>query len=527
MGKTRRFWSHRLRSNHRKSTYFEDQEKEYQHETPLSTKLSDNLQLVQSQYANCSDVIFHEFCISHQVEAVLIYIDGLAHIEELDQHVLTPLQQEFPLTDPLLASVRNKIAVSSIKTVNLLAEVLEELSGGNSVLIVEHEHQGLSIGLSKWEKRAIAEPSAESVLRGPREGFIESLRTNTALLRRKIRSPHLKIKAMNIGTYSDTSIALAYLEGVAAPSLVEEMTSRLQRIEIDGILESMYIEELIEDNPFSPFPQVLATERPDVASAYLLEGHIVVLVDGTPTVLIAPITFFSLLQSPEDYYERYVVGTAIRWLRYLFFVISLLGPSFYIAVITYHQEMIPYDLLLTMAKSREIIPFPALIEALLMETMFEALREAGARLPKQIGTAVSIVGALVIGQAAIAAGIVSAPMVMVVAITGVASFMAPRYTIGIAVRLLRFPMMLLAGFLGFLGLIMGMIVLMNHLFKLRSFGLPYMTPLAPLQARSLNDVLWRAPRWLLTKRPHMTGAWNPERQRPNQRPGVDKGEIED
>jgi spore germination protein KA len=240
-------------------------------------------------------------------------------------------------------------------------------------------------------------------------------------------------------------------------------------------------------------------------------------------VLIAPTTFFSLLQSPEDYYERYVVGTAIRWLRYLFFSISLLGPSFYIAVITFHQEMIPNALLLTMARSREQIPFPALIEALLMESMFEALREAGARLPKQIGTAVSIVGALVIGQAAIAAGIVSSPMVMVVAITGVASFMAPRFTVGISVRLLRFPMMLLAGFLGLLGLIMGIIAILNHMFQLRSFGVPYMSPVAPMQNRSLNDVLWRAPRWMMTHRPHMTGAWNPVRQPSDQRPGPDRG----
>jgi spore germination protein KA len=486
----------------------------------FSAKLALNEQALRSAYSNCSDVIFHEFYIGNRTRALLVYIDGLTNIEEVDQHVLAPLQQDVPAHS--LADIRGKIAVSSIKPIQTLTQVIEEISGGNPVLLVDHEQQALAIGLSKWDKRAIHEPSAESVLRGPREGFIESIRTNTALLRRKIRSPHLKIQTMNIGTYSVTPVAIAYLEGVAAPSLVKEVVDRLKRIEIDGILESVYIEELIEDDPRSPFPQLLSTERPDVASAYLLEGHVVVLVDGTPSVLIAPVTFFSLLQSPEDYYERFVVGTAIRWLRYLFFAISLLGPSFYIAVITYHQEMIPNALLLTMARSREQIPFPALIEALLMESMFEALREAGARLPKQIGTAVSIVGALVIGQAAIAAGIVSSPMVMVVAITGVASFMAPRFTVGISVRLLRFPMMLLAGILGLLGLIMGIIVILNHLFQLRSFGVPFMTPIAPMQTRGMNDVLWRAPRWMLTKRPHMTGAWNPVRQPPNQRPGPDR-----
>ncbi|WP_084423044.1 spore germination protein [Cohnella thermotolerans] len=523
MGNGKKLMKRLLRSVRQKSANADPQGQDPNPPTELSANLDENVRMIQSIYEDCSDVIFHDFFIGGQTRAVLVYIEGLTHIEEVDRHVLAPLQQHFAL-EPELPNIRKAIAVSSIKELKSTTDIVEQLSGGNPILFVEGEKQGLSVGLPMWEKRAIEEPSAESVLRGPREGFIESLRSNTALLRRKIKSPNLKIKAMNIGVYSGTKIAVAYIEGIAAPALVEEMMSRLRRIDIDGVLESVYIEELIEDNPTSPFPQLLSTERPDVASAYLLEGHVVVLVDGTPSVLVAPVTFISLLQSPEDYYERYVVGTAIRWLRYLFFGISLLGPSFYVAVITYHQEMIPTPLLLTMAKSREQVPFPALVEALLMESMFEALREAGARLPKQIGTAVSIVGALVIGQAAIAAGIVSAPMVMVVAITGIASFMAPRFTVGIAIRLLRFPMMLLAGFLGFLGLILGIIVILNHLLSLRSFGVPYMSPLAPFKSRDLRDVLARAPRWMLNTRPHLTGKWNPYRQAPGQRPGPAKGD---
>lgn len=515
---------HRLINSRRKKTAMADPRvQEPQSRTELSSDLHENIQLLRAIYADSSDVVFHEFFIGDQTQALLLYIEGLTHIEEVDQHVLAPLQQEC-LPEPTLPNIRKKIAVSSIKQVKTVADIIEEISGGNPVLLVERERQGLSFGLSRWEKRAIEEPTAESVLRGPREGFIETLQSNTALLRRKVRSPNLKIKSMNIGAYSRTKIAIVYIEGIAAPALVEEVMNRLRRIEVDGVLESSYIEELIEDNPVSPFPQLLSTERPDVASAYLLEGHVVVLVDGTSSALIAPITFFSLLQSPEDYYERYVLGTAIRWLRYLFFAISLLGPSFYIAVITFHQEMIPTALLLTMASSREQIPFPAFVEAMLMETMFEALREAGARLPKQIGTAVSIVGALVIGQAAISAGIVSAPMVMVVAITGISSFMAPRFTVGISIRLLRFPMMYLAAILGLLGLILGVIVILNHLLTLRSFGVPYLSPLAPLKRRELKDVLWRAPHWKMNTRPHLTGESNPYRQAPGQRPGPAKGD---
>ncbi|WP_096550636.1 spore germination protein [Ureibacillus thermosphaericus] len=482
----------------------------------LSNQLDNNLQLLQKVYADCSDIIFHNFWIGDQIQAVLIYIDGLTNTEEVDQHVLAPLQKDFP-HEYNLETIRKKIAVSYIKQVEIIDDIIAEISVGNAFLLVDQENQGLSIGVSQWKTRSIEEPSAESVLRGPREGFIESLQANTALLRRKVRNSNLKIRTMSIGTYTATPIGIAYIEGIAEPDLIQEMMSRLERIEIDGILDSMYIEELIEDNPYSPFPQVLSTERPDVAGAYLLEGHIVVLVDGSPSVLIAPTTMFALLQSPEDYYERYVGSTAIRWLRYLFFIISLLGPSIYIAVITFHQEMIPTKLLLTMAKSREQIPFPALVEALLMEIMFEALREAGARLPKQIGAAVSIVGALVIGQAAISAGIVSAPMVMVVAITGVASFMVPRYVLGIPIRLLRFPLMFLAGFLGLLGLLLGVIVILNHLLALRSFGVPYLTPLAPVQSSDNKDVLWRAPHWRMNTRPHLTGMQNLYRQSSNQR----------
>ncbi|OUM97515.1 MAG: hypothetical protein A9Z00_09580 [Thermobacillus sp. ZCTH02-B1] len=465
----------------------------------LSRHLRDNVRRLRAVYSDCSDVIFHELRIGGHTPAMLVFIEGMIMLEELDQQVIAPLR-DGPGPGPSLEDVRSRTAVASIRTVSTLNELLDEIADGHPVLLVDGLEAALVYGLSHWEQRSVEEPTAESVLRGPREGFIESLRTNIAMLRRKIRSPKLKVITFRLGSQSRTPIAVIYMEGAAAPALVREVLSRLNRIEITDVLETAYIEEWIEDNRFSPFPQLLSTERPDVAASYLVEGHVVIMVEGTPTVLVAPATFFSLLQTPEDYYERYVVGTAIRWLRYFFFAISLLGPSLYVAVVTFHQEMIPTTLMLTMARSREQIPFTALMEAFLMETMFEALREAGARLPKQIGSAVSIVGALVIGQAAISAGIVSAPMVMVVAITGIASFMAPRYTIGIPIRLLRFPIMFLAGMMGLLGVILGVIAILIHLLQLRSFGVPYMSPLAPIQKHGLKDVLFRAPRWNLNRR---------------------------
>ncbi|TCK05541.1 UNVERIFIED_ORG: GerA spore germination protein [Anoxybacillus amylolyticus] len=293
------------------------------------------------------------------------------------------------------------------------------------------------------------------------------------------------------------------MEGIAAPELVAEIEKRLGGIELDGVLETGYIEEIIQDHPYSPFPQVLNTERPDVAVASLLEGRIVIVQDGTPFVLVMPVSFYSLMQSSEDYYQRSLISTLIRWLRYLFLLVSLLLPSVYIAILTFHQEMMPTTLSLTVAASRERVPFPAFVEALIMEIVFEALREAGVRLPKQAGAAVSIVGALVIGQAAVQAGLVSTPMIMVVALTGIASFTIPRFTTGIALRVLRFPMMILAGSLGLLGVMLGVLLILIHLASLRSLGVPYLSIDAPTASHRMGDVLVRTPWWKLNARPHV------------------------
>lgn len=493
-------------------------------EIPLKPELDKNIELLKSAYTNCPDVIFREFIIAGQINATLLYIDGLSNIEEIDQHVLkTLIQIENFEQDKSFESVKRNLAVSDVKEFSSLSEVFKQISSGNPVILIDKQISGISLGLPMWDKRGIEEPAAESVIRGPREGFVETIRVNTSLLRRKIRHPSLKMKQMNIGRYTDTQVIIAYIEGIANNTLIKEVTDRLERIEIDGILESGYIEEMIEDHPFSPFPQILTTERPDVAAACLLEGRIVILIDGTPFSLIAPCTFASLLQAPEDYYNRFLMSSFIRWLRYLFFIIALLAPSAYVAILTYHQEMIPTSLFLTIAQSREQIPFPALIEALIMEITFEALREAGIRLPKQVGAAVSIVGALVIGQAATAAGLVSSPMVMVVAITGIASFLIPRYAAGIAIRMLRFPIMILSGMLGLLGVMLGIIAIIVHLCTLRSFGVPYLDSTSLLKIRNLKDVLIRSPWWAMDTRPESTELGNLHRQPYGQKPNPSKG----
>ncbi|KIL40830.1 membrane protein [Gordoniibacillus kamchatkensis] len=489
----------------------------------LAPDLQTNEQVLRSQYANCADVVFRDIAIAGSTKALLLYIEGLSNTVEIDQSVLAMLMEKGLVSSDVKTLLQQKVAVSNIKEVTTFTETIQHVSVGNPILLIDGQNRGLALGLSKWEKRSIEEPTAEAVIRGPREGFTESIGVNTSLLRRKIRSPKLKMQSMTVGTYTQTRIMIAYIEGLADDTVLQEVMNRLERIDIDGVLESGYIEEMIEDYPFSPFPQILNTERPDVAASGLLEGRVVILVDGTPFALVAPVTLYSMLQSAEDYYQRFLIGSTIRWLRYLFFLIALLMPSIYVAILTFHQEMIPTTLLLSIAKSREEIPFPALVEAILMEVSFEALREAGVRLPKQVGAAVSIVGALVIGEAATSAGLVSAPMVMVVALTGIASFTIPRYATGIAIRMIRFPVMFLAGTLGLLGIMLGLIVIIIHLCTIRSFGVPYLSPMGPMKARDMKDVLLRAPWWSLNTRPHLIGDNNPYRQSRGNKPDSNKG----
>lgn len=458
----------------------------------LSDSLDSTIKALRNIYANCSDIVFRTFYMANQTRAVIVYLDGLADHKRIDDHMLAPLMQETLDAaidfDTLLERV---LTVSEGKKINTFTECIHYIANGWPILLQNGERAGIALSMAHWEKRGIEEPTAESSIRGPREGFTEILQINLSQIRRIIKSPSLKTESLVVGKYTHTKVVIAYMDGLADTSLVEEVKIRIQHVRADGVFESGYIEKMIEEKTFSPFPQLLNTERPDVVSSGLLEGRVAILMEGSPFALIAPATLFSLLQAAEDYYQRFIVGTLIQWLRYIFFLIALFLPSIYVAILTFHQEMVPGFLLFSVASSREAVPFPAIVEALLMEVSFEALREAGVRLPKQIGSAVSIVGALVIGQAAVQAGLVSAPMVIVVAITGIASFMIPRYNAGIAVRMLRFPMIFLGGSLGLLGIMMGFIALVLHLCSLRPFGVSYLSPLNTRKRTKLNDVPFR------------------------------------
>lgn len=491
----------------------------------LTGTLAEDLKQIKVIFERASDVIYREFIIADQ-KGALIFLDGLVNTELIDSDIMKPLlnctrnQMKFPKIAELKQFfLQQVIPATEIKNGKKLHEIVTHILAGDTVLLIESMDQALFISLKKWEKRSVEEPQTELVVRGPREGFTEDLRTNTSLIRRRLKTPKLKMESLTIGRLSQTSIVITYLEGLAHDSLLNEVRERLNRIDIDAILESGYIEELITDNPFSIFPQIAYTERPDRVVGSILEGQVAIMIDNTPFCLITPQTFFQFLQTPEDYYLRYPIASFNRWIRFLFLLISLLLPSLYIAITTFHQEMIPTNLLLSVAAARESVPFPALIEAFIMEISFEGLREAGLRMPKAVGQAVSIVGALVIGQAAVEAGIVSSPMVIIVSLTGIAAFVLPNYNLANAIRMLRFPMMILAGTLGFYGILLGAIALQIHISRLRSFGVPYFTPVGPMDVNSLKDVIIRAPWWSMVKRPGMGNDKNKKRMKSNLRPG--------
>jgi spore germination protein len=467
---------------------------------PIFMTLDDNKNYLNDLFENCSDFVIREFMIEGGISAIIFFVDGMVNTQFANEAMKTLmiLEGNEQLIDRILETT---LPVTQTQQTDNYSDLLLSVLSGDAGLIVENNNQAILMGIRGMEKRSINEPETESVVRGPREGFVENLRTNTSMVRRKLKTPHLKMKSMTLGRESNTSIVVTYMENIADPAIVQEVLLRLQKIDIDAVLESGYIEEFIQDSAFSPFPQIQYTERPDVVAAALLQGKIGIIVDGTPFVLLVPFVFTDILQASEDYYERFQISTLIRWLRYIFLVLSLLTPGLYVAITTFHQDLLPTSLLLSIAAAREAIPFPAVIEAFIMEITFEALREAGIRLPKSIGSAVSILGALVVGQAAVQAGIVSAPMVIVVSITGIASFTIPRFNGAIAIRMLRFPIIIAASIFGMFGILISVMLIIGHMANLRSFGIPYLSPVGPLSVGDLKDVVIRPPWWLNKKRP--------------------------
>lgn len=443
------------------------------------------------------------------------YIDGLVDknlLAFLLEAVAAEARDESGLPPDLPMSLASRVPVGALTDADSDDALVQAMLNGEAVIVGTGLTGGLCVAIPGGPSRSVEEPSSQTVVRGPKDGFTENLADNLSLVRRRLRTPHLRIEDRVVGRYTRTKVAVVYIEGIVQPVILDELRRRLDAIDIDGILESGYIEELIQDTAWTPFPTIHNTERPDTVAGHLLEGHAAVLVDGTPFALIVPVTFFKFFLSSEDYYQRHDIASFVRIIRFIAFFVSLLLPSLYIAVTTFQQEMIPTTMLISLAAQREGIPLPALLEALLMELTFEVIREAGIRMPRVIGPAISIVGALVLGQAAVQAGLVSGAMVIIVSFTAIASFVIPALGMSAAIRLMRFLLMALAGSFGLFGILAGMIPLLLHLVSLRSFGIPYLLPVAPLKWRNFRDLFVRLPWRALKERPAVIGSRNPRRQ---------------
>ena len=439
----------------------------------------------------------------------MICIDGLVDTNLVNDKIIKNIQIEMPSANKPVVSSGEAIvkelesgvlSSGEVNKTDSLDDVVLAILSGDTCLFIDGTDEVLIIGSKGWRSVGIEEPVTEALIRGPRDGFTEDLRTNTALIRRRVRDPNLRFETYKVGRRSKKDLVVIYVEGIVHPDIVKEVNRRLKTIDIDEVPESGYIEQWIEDSFLSPFPQLQTTERPDKVSSAVIEGRVGIVLDGSPFALIVPTTLVSLLQSPEDYYERWQIGTLLRLLRFFAAFVSLFLPALYIALVSYHPERFPTKLIASIAASREGVPFPAVIEALIMETTIELLREAGVRLPKPIGQTIGIVGGLVIGEAAVSAGIVSPIMVIVVAVTAISSFALPHYSVAISLRILRFTVMLAAGFFGLFGIIMVYIMINIHLANLKSFGVPYTSPFAPMFTSDMKDVLFRAPLTMMGKR---------------------------
>src|SRR5665648_479966 len=468
-----------------------------------------------------TDIVVREFFLQgkERIPCILIEVDGMVDKNLIDQYILKPLLvdlaghpeiAQLTLTNVLDTILQNILPGLELKKISNMGEAINLILSGDAVIFFGDTTEALVFGARGWVNRGVTEPATEAVVKGPHEGFGETLRINTSLLRRKIKHPALRIISLKLGTLTSTDVVVTYMDKIASSDLVSEVFRRLGKINIDSLLGNGYVEEMIEDDPYSPFPQIAYTERPDVLAGKLLEGKVGIIVDGTPIVLCVPATITNFLSVNEDYYERPLSVILFRFVRYVGAFIALLAPSIYIAVTTFHQEIIPTELLMSIIAGRQGVPFPALLEALVMLIILEILQEAGLRLPKPIGQTIGIVGALIIGDAAVKAGLVSPLMVIVVGLTAVASYAVPYYDFSTAIRIVRFPFMFLAGFLGFFGLSVGLYLLAIHLLSLRSFGVPYLSPIAPLRIRALlQDTFVRAPWWALKRRPQLIDVEEP------------------
>ncbi|MCQ9285143.1 spore germination protein [Priestia aryabhattai] len=467
--------------------------------TPLYDDVNKNIERLLNELGNSSDVLVRmvESPYQNTLKAAVIHLDGLADENIINENIMTPLIQWLKESNQVVTAKEIEAQIPQMLTVSQLTikenwhEFMSAVLTGDTVILLNGSSRIFIGNTKKLQSRAVTEPTSQTVVRGPKDSFTENLRTNTSLIRARIQDSNLRLDSMKIGSVTQTDIGIMYIQGNADERIVEEVKERLKEIKVDGVLESNYIEEFIRDDRTTIFPLLLNTERPDAVVGNLLEGRIAIIVQGTPFVLIAPAIFSQFFQSPEDYYQNYYIASFLRILRFGSFFLSMYASAIYLALITHHQGLIPNTLMVSLMAQRERVPFPAIVEMVVMELAFEMLREAGIRMPRAIGPAVSIVGALILGQAAVEAGFVSAAVVIIVAISAISNFTLPSTSIVNAARGFRFILILISAFIGLYGILLMTLCIWLHISSLRSFGIPYFSPFAPFDFKEQKDTLVR------------------------------------
>ncbi|MGI6751029.1 MAG: spore germination protein [Anaerovoracaceae bacterium] len=462
----------------------------------LTKSLDENIDMLKRLFHGDKTVKYRELVNRDNpgIKGVLVFIDGMCNSLVLNSHAIQPfltakgLKKDADLVDTLCKEI---LYYNEISKNRIIGPLLSNLLAGDALFFIDGYEQAIVISVKHWEIRGVQEPDGEKVISGPREGFNEAILTNLSLLRRKIRNPNLKYEFINLGRQTNTSVCLCYIKGIANPAILQELQSRLNRIDIDGVLDANYIHELIRDSAWSPFPTAGSTERPDVVAANLLEGRIAILIDGTPVSLTVPFFLIENFQTNDDYYSGFYFGSFSRILRILGFFVTISLPALYLAVVTFHQELLPTRFLLNLSESRLGLPFPTFLEMLILILAFELIREGGSRIPSGFGQTLSVVGGLVLGQASVDARLVSIPVVIIVAFTGITGLTIPQ--LKTPALLLRIIWLILASVLGIFGYLIGITGLLIHMASLKSFGIPYASSLSTTPSQKYRDIILRAP----------------------------------
>lgn len=483
----------------------------------LTSSLEENLKILRNIFDPDETIEYRmlESKTQRLLQGCVIFVDGMIDHQILDQYVIQQIQSsEIPryTRGGYIEELQKKsITASNLFLTQNIEEITDAVLQGDAIFLLDGSDHATIIDCKNLASRPVQEASSEQAVRGPRDGFTEQILVNISLIRRRVISPDLKFKYKNIGTITKTKVCICYLDNIASDQVVEELENRLDKIEIDGIVDSGYIQELIKDSPLSPFDTIGYTERPDSVVGKILEGRVALIVDGSPFVLTVPFIFPEIFQTPEDYYNNFIFSSFNRLLRIFGAMMALFVPAIYVSLTNFHQELLPTPLLLSVAAGRSDVPFPTVLEAFLMLIVFEILREAGARMPTAIGQTVSIVGALVLGQAAVDAKFIAPSMIIIVALTGISALM--NIKVQGAILILRFVFLILAAFMGIYGVIFGALCLLNHLMSIRSFGVPYMLTEGSVRYTEIKDTLIRGPWWYMKLRPQIIASKNRSRMK--------------